>query len=42
VSASVLAVPDAGPGGAALLYAGGPPCTAPWEDLSPLLRGLAP
>jgi uncharacterized protein with NRDE domain len=41
VSASVIALPDAGLSGAVLRFAPGPPCTAPWEDHSALARGLA-
>lgn len=41
VSATVIAVPDAGLGSAVLRFAAGPPCRTPWEDLSALARGLA-
>lgn len=42
VSAAVLAVPDAGMAGAVVRFAAGPPCTAPFADLSAAARGLAP
>lgn len=42
VSAAVIAVPREGVAGAVLLFAAGPPCTAPFEDLSAAARGLAP
>jgi uncharacterized protein with NRDE domain len=41
VSATVLALPDAGLPAAILRFAAGPPCTAPFEDLSALARGLS-
>jgi hypothetical protein len=41
VSSAILAVPDGGIGGALFRFAAGPPCRTPWEDCSPLARGLA-
>jgi hypothetical protein len=42
VSGSILALPEEGLRGAVLRFAAGPPCTAPWEDASAPVRGLAP
>jgi hypothetical protein len=42
VAAAVVALPEEGLPGALFRFAPGPPCTAPWEDFSPLARGLAP
>jgi hypothetical protein len=40
VSATVVALPPEGVGGAVLRFSAGPPCTGPWEDLSSLARGV--
>jgi len=39
VSSSVIALGEEGAGDGVMLFAAGPPCTSPFEDLSPLLRG---
>jgi uncharacterized protein with NRDE domain len=41
VCAAVIAVPDGGVAGAAFLFAAGPPCTTPAEDVSTAARALA-
>lgn len=41
VSSSVIVVPEEGVGGALFRFCAGPPCVTPWEDHSPLARGLA-
>jgi len=42
VSSSVIALPEEGIRGALFRFAGGPPCTASFQDLSAAARGLAP
>ncbi len=42
VSSSILALPEEGIRGALFRFAAGPPCTAPFQDLSASARGLAP
>lgn len=41
VSSTIVSIPDAGAAAAAIRFAAGPPCTAPYQDYSNLVRRLA-